>query len=175
MNSKRQAGLALLVAAIVGAAGFLVNWMRPNTEMVERASQALMSATVHDLGGNPQTLSRWAGKTLVVNFWATWCVPCRNEIPALIRTQAKYADKGVQLVGIGIDNAAKIIDYATEMKIDYMLLTGGKEILDMTTALGNAAGALPFTIVLDRSGKVAFVHTGALTDASLDAVLAPLL
>ena len=111
----------------------------------------------------------------MVNFWATWCAPCRNEIPALIRTQGKYADKGVKLVGIGIDNVAKIRDYAAEMKIDYMLLVGGKEVLDVTRELGNGAGVLPFTLVLDRSGKVVFAHAGALTDAALDAVLAPLL
>ena len=159
----------------MGAAGFLFQRLRPNPETMERAAQALIATSMSDLVGKPQMLSQWGGKTLVVNFWATWCAPCRKEIPALIRTEKKYADKGVKLVGIGIDNAAKINEYALEMKIDYMLLVGGTDILNLTKELGNGAGVLPFTIVLDRSGKVAYTHAGALTDVALDAILNPLL
>jgi thiol-disulfide isomerase/thioredoxin len=120
-------------------------------------------------------MSQWRGKVLVVNFWATWCAPCREEIPALMRVQHKYASNGVQFVGIAVDNVSKVRDYAKEMRIDYVLLIGGMETLGVTKDLGNRAEVLPFTVVLDRAGKVVYAHAGALTDALLGAVLTPLL
>ena len=120
-------------------------------------------------------MAQWRGKVLVVNFWATWCAPCREEIPALMRLQRNYAANGVQFVGIAIDNASKVRDYAEEMQINYVLLIGSMETLGVTKDLGNPAGVLPFTVVLDHAGKVAYVHAGQLSEASLGAVLAPLL
>jgi thiol-disulfide isomerase/thioredoxin len=134
-----------------------------------------MLASLSDPSGRPQMMSQWRGKVLVVNFWATWCAPCRKEIPALIRVQHKYALNGVQFVGIALDNVSKVRDYAEEMRIDYVLLIGGIETLGVTKDLGNRAGVLPFTVVLDRAGKVAYGHTGALTEALLGDVLTPLL
>jgi len=170
-----KAGLLLLVAAFAGAAGFLTNRAESNVAAIERAAQALTSAQFTDLGGRRQMLSQWKGKVLVVNYWATWCALCREEIPALIRTQRKYSTKGVQIVGIGIDNVAKIREYVAEMKIDYILLIGGIDALSLTSDFGNQAGVLPFTVILDRFGKVTYTHAGALTDAALDEVLASLL
>jgi hypothetical protein len=87
----------------------------------------------------------------------------------------KNVSNGVEFVGIAIDNAAKVRDYALEMKIDYALRIGGLETLALGKDLGNSAGVLPFTIVLDRNGKLAYTHTGPLTEATLNAVLLPLL
>ena len=120
-------------------------------------------------------MSKWRGKVLVVNFWATWCAPCREEIPALMRVQHKYVANGVQFVGIAIDNVSKVLEYAEEMHIDYVLLIGGMETLGLTKDLGNRAEVLPFTVVLDRAGKVAYAHAGPLSEALLEAVLSPLL
>lgn len=120
-------------------------------------------------------LSQWRGKVLVVNFWATWCLPCREEIPALMRVQHNYAANGVQFVGIAIDNVSKVREYAEEMHINYALLIGSMETLGVTKDLGNRAGVLPFTVVLDHDGKVAYAHAGQLSEALLRAVLAPLL
>jgi thiol-disulfide isomerase/thioredoxin len=120
-------------------------------------------------------MSQWRGMVLVVNFWATWCAPCREEIPELMRVQRKYASNGVQLVGIAIDNVSKVRDYADEMRIDYAVLIGSMETLGITKDLGNRAQVLPFTLVLDRAGKVAYAHVGALSEGSLGAKLAPLL
>jgi len=92
-----------------------------------------------------------------------------------MRVQRKYASNGVQFVGIAIDDVSKVRDYAEEMHIDYAVLIGGMETLSVTKNLGNRAQVLPFTVVLDRAGKVAYVHAGALTEVSLDAKLAPLL
>ena len=120
-------------------------------------------------------MSHWRGKVLVVNFWATWCAPCQEEIPALMKANQKYGPNGVQFVGIALDNVSKVRDYVDEVGIDYDILIGGLETLGITRELGNHAQVLPFTVVLDRNGKAAYAHAGALTEASLGAVLTPLL
>ena len=120
-------------------------------------------------------MAQWAGKVLVINYWATWCVPCREEIPALINVQHKYSGNGVHLVGIAMDSVSKVREYAKELQIEYPLLIGSMETLDLSKDLGNRAGVLPFTAVLDRGGKLVYAHAGALTEAELSAVLKPLL
>lgn len=92
-----------------------------------------------------------------------------------MKVQSQYASNGVLVVGIALDDAVKVQEYAAEFRVDYPLLVGGMETLSMNNDLGNRAGVLPFTVVLDRSGEVAQSHAGALTEASLGAILAPLL
>jgi len=134
-----------------------------------------MLASLPDPDGKPHAMAQWRGKVLVINFWATWCAPCREEIPALMNVQHKLASKGVQFVGIAVDNAAKVREYADELRIDYALLIGSVETLSWSRDLGNRAGVLPFTLVLDRSGKLAYAHAGAVTEDLLGKVLTPLL
>ena len=165
----------LALALVAGATGFYLSRGGLGFKVADGASERLMLATFSDPSGKPQTLSLWRGKVLVVNFWATWCTPCREEIPELMKLQRKYASNGVQFVGIAIDNVAKVRNYSNEMHIDYVLLIGGIETLGMSRDLGNSAGVLPFTVVLDRAGKVAYAHAGALTEASLTTKLIPLL
>jgi thiol-disulfide isomerase/thioredoxin len=175
VNSRFQAGVLLALAVLAGATGFYLSRGGLGFKVADGAAERLMLASFSDPAGKPQTLSPWRGKVLVVNFWATWCKPCRKEIPELIKIQHKYASNGVQFVGIALDDVAKVRDYAKEMHIDYVLLIGGIETLGMSRDLGNGAEVLPFTVVLDRAGKVAYAHAGALTEASLTAKLIPLL
>ena len=175
MNRRLQAGLFLLVAVIAGAAGFYLSRGNLISPAADGAAQRLMSVSLFDTGGRSQTMSQWRGMVLVVNFWATWCAPCREEIPALMRLKRKYASNGVQFVGIALDDVSKVRDYAEEMHIDYAVLIGGMETLGVTKDLGNRARVLPFTVVLDRAGRVAYTHAGALSEALLGAVLTPLL
>jgi thiol-disulfide isomerase/thioredoxin len=175
VNRSLQAGVILAVAVLAGAAGLYLSRWSPNSPVADGAARSLMLTSLPDPRGKSQTMSQWRGKVLVVNFWATWCAPCREEIPALIKVQHKYASNRVQFVGIAIDHASKVREYAEDMHIDYVLLIGGMEALGVSKDLGNPAGVLPFTVVLDRAGKVAYAHAGALTEASLGAVLTPLL
>ena len=174
MNRRHETGIFLAAAVLAGAAGFYLSRGSLTSPVADGATQKMMLASLTDLSGKSQTVSQWRGKVLVGNFWATWCAPCREEIPALMRIQHKYASNGVQFIGIAIDNVAKVRDYAADMRIDYVLLVGGMETLGVTEDLGNRAGVLPFTVVLDRTGKVVYAHAGAVTEALLDAVLTPL-
>jgi thiol-disulfide isomerase/thioredoxin len=175
VNRRLKAGAFLIVATLAGLAGFNFNRASLISPAAEGAAHRLMSVSLPDLSGKLQALSQWRGKVLVVNFWATWCAPCRAEIPALIRVQSQYASNGVIIVGIALDDVVKVQEYAAEFRVDYPLLVGGMETLSMNNDLGNSAGVLPFTIVLDRSGKLVQNHAGALTEASLGAILVPLL
>jgi thiol-disulfide isomerase/thioredoxin len=121
---------------------------------------ALLALSLPDSAGQPQPLAQWQGKVLVVNFWATWCAPCREEMPDLVRAQDEYGAKGVQIVGIAVDNADKVQQFAKEIKLNYPVLIGGYAAMDLSKDLGNSLVALPFTLILDRRGKVAYTHLG---------------
>ena len=117
---------------------------------------------------------RWrsgAGKILVVNFWATWCAPCREEIPVFIKFQELYRGRGVQFVGIAIDHKDRVAPYAEDIGINYPVLVGGIETMDFARQLGNRLGVLPYTLVIDRSGKVATAVVGVLKAERLDPLL----
>ena len=130
---------------------------------------------LQDLEGNSQPFTRWKGKILVVNFWATWCEPCRVEVPALVRTQDKYVANGVQIVGISIDSTAKVKDFAKEFKVQYPLVIGSLDSIEITRKLGNKAAGLPYTVVLDANGIIKARHLGGISEAQLDEAIRPLL
>jgi thiol-disulfide isomerase/thioredoxin len=121
---------------------------------------ALWALSLPDPTGRPQPLAQWRGKVLVVNFWATWCAPCREEMPDLVRAQNEYGAKGLQIVGIAVDNVDKVQQFAKEIKLNYPALVGGYGAMDLSKDLGNSLVALPFTLILDRQGKVAYTHLG---------------
>ena len=170
-----QIGAVLMVAAVAGVSGYLFNRANLVPSTTEAAVQKLLLAPFTDLNGEVHRLSQFRGKVLLVNFWATWCTPCREEMPALNRIHQKYQWNGIEVVGIAADNAPKVRNYAAEMKIGYSLLTAGAEGIAISSQLGNLVGALPFTAVLDRNGRMVYSHAGALTEVSIDAVLKPLL
>jgi thiol-disulfide isomerase/thioredoxin len=118
---------------------------------------------------------QWRGKVLIVNFWATWCAPCREEIPGFVKFQQAYGPAGLQFVGIAIDQKPRVIPYAQEMGINYPLLVGGLETMDFARQLGNRMSVLPFTLVLDRTGKVVLSEVGILKADKLEKTVKPLL
>lgn len=113
----------------------------------------------------------WKGKALIVNFWATWCAPCRREIPLLNQLAADRAKDNFQVVGIAIDFRDKVLAYAQEMRIDYPMLIGEQDALDAAAAFGVDAVGLPFTIFTDTSGRVIALHMGELTADEADLIL----
>ena len=124
-----------------------------------------------DHQGHRQAVSQWRGKILVVNFWATWCAPCREEMPDFSRLQEKYSDRGVQFLGIAIESREKIAVYADRSTVSYPLLAGGHDAVELSRSLGNGVGGIPYTLVLGKSGEPLLSHTGRLPAAKLDALL----
>ena len=122
--------------------------------------------------GKTQPIAQWHGKTLVVNFWATWCPPCREEMPIFSRLQAKYAAKGVQFVGIALDTADNVSRYSQQQSIGYPLLVGDAAAGELAQQLGDASVALPYTVVISAADKVKLARLGRVGEDELDALLA---
>ncbi|KAF0811769.1 Thiol:disulfide interchange protein TlpA [Andreprevotia sp. IGB-42] len=134
------------------------------------AAKTFFDASLKGLDGKPQTLAKYRGKPLVVNYWATWCSPCREEIPEFVALSKKYAGK-VQFLGIAIDDAKLVTQFAREYKIDYPLLADETGAFTLIQQEGNTAGALPFTVVYDSQGKKVLTKLGRIKGEALDAVL----
>jgi len=181
---KPIAVAALVVgAAAAGAAAYLAHEQRsrsaaPATEPAAQmaAPAAQLAATIPqfqlaDREGRMRSLQDWPGKSLVVNFWATWCAPCRREIPLLEKLQAQYGPEGFQVIGIAADYRDKVLAYADEIKIQYPLLIGEQEALDAATAFGVEAVGFPFTVFSDREGRIIAAHMGELSEAEAEVIL----
>jgi thiol-disulfide isomerase/thioredoxin len=158
---KRGTKIFLFIAVALAAlaAGLALHPLSRDPEVV--TPTGLLETPLESVEGGRQPLGTWQGKVLVVNFWATWCAPCRKEIPEFIRMQERLQGQGLQFVGIAIDEKEKVVPYMREVGINY----------PMSRSLGNELGALPFTVVIDRSGKVVHTVLGATSEARLEPVL----
>jgi thiol-disulfide isomerase/thioredoxin len=167
--------LAVCLLAIAAAAWLLKPGVGPDLPLsappvVSEADLAALDAlVVHDLEGRRQSLDQWRGRVLVLNFWATWCAPCREEMPILSDLAEHYRDR-VQFVGVAADSAEKVREFAREVPVSYPLLAGGEEAIKPTRPLGNLPLAVPFTIVLDRAGKPKAAALGRVSRAALVAL-----
>jgi thiol-disulfide isomerase/thioredoxin len=133
---------------------------------------ALPVVTLADRDGELRALSDWPDRALIVNFWATWCAPCRREIPLLQQIQRERGEDGFQVIGIAVDFRDKVLAYAEEMSIEYPLLIGEQDALDAAAAFGLDAIGFPFTVFTDRSHRVVAAHLGELEPAEAEVILA---
>lgn len=175
---RRPRRRALIVAGIAFAAlalGAATAYLRTSGNDATRDGSAVLSIVLPDAQGQQQPLAQWRGKVLVVNFWATWCAPCREEMPEFVATQKRDGAKGVQFVGIAVDDPEKVRAFVKEIGLNYPALIGGYGAIELSKRLGNDLAALPFTIVLDRAGRVAHTQLGPLKPAKLDDLLGRLL
>jgi thiol-disulfide isomerase/thioredoxin len=124
-----------------------------------------------DLDGHVHSLAEWDGKALVINFWATWCAPCRREIPLLNRIEREHGPKGVEVVGIAVDFADDVRAFTKDFPISYPLLIGEEDGLEAARAFGVATMAFPFTAFTDSKGRIITVHLGELQPAQAEAIL----
>jgi thiol-disulfide isomerase/thioredoxin len=175
MRKGLAVGAIAGVAAAALAAGLYFGIERRTERADPVAVSALTRIELPDLAGKPTTLEQWRGRVLVVNFWASWCAPCREEIPGLLRVQQRFASNGVQVVGIAVDSVEKSRQAAGEMGITYPVLVGGLAVIDITRRLGNRAGGLPYTVVLDREGRLVTTHLGIISERQLEELLRPAL
>lgn len=177
MAGMRRGFLFFVVALAALAAGYYARHQsaQPPEAAAQDAAQVLLATTLEDLEGRAQPLAQWRGKVMVVNFWATWCPPCLEEIPVFVALQRRYADRGVQFVGLAIDDKAKVTEFARRLEINYPALIAEKEGLTLARNAGNRLGGLPFTVIIDRHGRTARVELGVLNEQRLAPMLDELL
>ena len=138
------------------------------------AADKLFVQSLPDLKGQPQALKQWQGKPLLVNFWATWCAPCVEEMPELSALQTEIAPKNIQIIGIGIDSADNIIEFSTKYKITYPLYVAGATGTGLMQGFGKSATGLPFTVLIGADGQIKKTYLGRLEMAEVRADLAAL-
>jgi thiol-disulfide isomerase/thioredoxin len=161
---RRRALVFAAVAVGAGAAGLWLGARPP-------AGSPLEQAELTDLEGRARRIAEWRGRVVVVNFWATWCAPCREEIPMLMEVRGARAASGLEIVGIAVDNPAKVMEYAANIKITYPVLLAEANGLDLIRSLGNTSGGLPYTVFLDRQGTPVSTRLGALKKPEIDTLL----
>lgn len=159
------------VAALI-AGHFASQWWRANS--LDDAATEIADFSLTDLEGKERWLSEWQGKTVIVNFWATWCTPCKEEIPLLMEAHKRYRDNGVQVVGIAIDTLDAVSAYAKQLRITYPLLIADEAGLPLMARYGNTLGALPYTVVLGPDGAVLAKKLGAYKKGELDSLISSL-
>ena len=166
----------LLVLGTVGAAALAAGGVAGALAIQSRSGAAsLLSGSFADLAGRPRKLSEWQGRVVLVNFWATWCAPCLEEVPLISAAARKYRENGFSTVGIGIDNVDKIREFAAKFSVQYDLLVSGPESIELMKRLGNPAGGLPFSVLLDRQGRIAERKVGPFQAGELSRVVEALL
>jgi thiol-disulfide isomerase/thioredoxin len=172
VNAKSGQGRRRWLLAGVGAAAMASGlgwaWLRLQPQPVASAAvTALFEQTFNDAQGRPQALEQWRGQWLVVNFWATWCAPCVEEMPVLQKVAREYRDKGVAVIGLGIDTAVAIRRFQDELRLELPLLVAGATGSELARQLGNPSGALPYTVLVSPAGAVAQARLGLLSEALL--------
>ncbi len=182
MSKTKQIVLYFIVAVVALGSGSFIRSLISDAYQTELTSdesqqgaQAILATQLPDLDGNDQAVSQWLGKVIVVNFWATWCTPCREEIPEFIEAQKKYGDQGLMFVGIAIDQADKVKMFSKEFGINYPVLVGSMNTWSLLEAAGNRHSALPYTVVINHSGELVENYLGRVNLKKLEKLVIPLL
>ena len=129
-----------------------------------------------DLKGQDRQLNEWYGKVIIVNFWATWCRTCQIEIPDLVKLYLLYADSGFQVIGIGLDDTRKLKNFVRTIGIPYPILHADpKSHYEVLKQWGNVHGILPFSVVIDRDGRIVYRQSGLFSPAIFNEIVLPLL
>ena len=184
----RKNFIIMAVVAFMAASGgyFLAKFLSPPPEatlpgpgMAAAAATPSLSAddllgqrrpdfTLSDSNGVPVSASDFEGDVWLVNFWATWCAPCVEEMPMLSQLQQEYAGQGVKIVGIALDDTERASQFASNMAISYPILVGQADVVVTGRRYGNNTGMLPFSVLIDAKGIIRWTRLGPLTREELE-------
>lgn len=183
--SKIKSTLLMVGLAFAGlASGYVFNqWQYDQklaaTQVTTNTSTAVSNIRplfkLKDLEDQVRDVKEWDGKVLMINFWATWCPPCRREMPAFIKLQEKYKDKGFTIVGIALDEKQAVIDFTDPMGMNYPILMAEHDGVILSKAYGNDLGVLPYTVIVDRKGNIVHRQRTELSFQQVESMITPLL
>lgn len=179
MSKHHTILLSIVLAIISAAAGFaFYHWLVPPKSLAPEPAAELPvpefrpNFTLTDIESRTRSITEWDGKALLVNFWATWCPPCRKEIPLLMELQNQYGTDGLQVIGIAIDDLRAVKDYAADMGINYPTLVGEEDAIKVANDFGIDLYGLPFSVLTDRHGRIVQIHMGEITPDEADELVA---
>lgn len=168
-------GFGILGQRWPGAGRDLPAHLDPGAEWGGDGLDGLPEFRLPDLAGHEVSSNAWAGKVLVLNYWATWCPPCLHELPLFAQMQQEHGDSGLQVVGIAVDRKEDVERFLADNPVSYPILLGEADAIALSLRLGNRLQGLPFTVIFDRFGKRVYAQAGEMTRAALSKQLAPLL
>ncbi|MCF7985031.1 MAG: TlpA family protein disulfide reductase [Thiohalocapsa sp.] len=180
MNPAKVLVVTVLAGTLsIGIALFGERWIADGQTGADSAQggehiRSLPDIRLPDPDGREIASNSWAGKVVVVNFWATWCPPCLREMPMLVRLQEAFDTGRLQVVGIAIDSPDAVHRFLDEREINYQILLGNAQTVALSKRLGNRTSGLPFTVVFDRMGRRVFSRTGEISAEELKAAVLPL-
>ena len=151
-----------LPASLLSPGGNLVGSQRPDFSLGNHKGELV-------------TPEDFSGKTILVNFWATWCAPCRHEMPMLMDLQKQYGEQGLQVVGIALDDIQSVRSFVQRYGISYPVLVGAADAMATSAAYGNVEGVLPYSVLVDKGGVIRWQYTGEISPDDLSKLLSELL
>ena len=176
MNARLPVAVATLLAALAGVAWLVDHFNAepglPRPEASEISPNAFHASSLPDLEGRTQSFGQFAGRFVVLNFWATWCAPCREEIPGFVRVQSHLGRDRVQFIGAASDDPAKVAAFGKEFAINYPLLADVDGAMALSRRFGNRLGVLPHTVILNPAGEVIANRIGVFPEAEISSLLA---
>lgn len=161
---KKTVVILVVVAMLAAAGGYFaamtfVGYTSPGQGLI---GQYRPDFSHQDINGNAVSAADFDDKVLLVNFWATWCAPCVEEMPMLSELQAEWSSRGLQVIGIALDDPGRAAGFAKDMGLAYPVLFGGADVVITGKRYGNDTGMLPFSVLIDRKGAIRWTHLGAL-------------
>ena len=154
-----------LVALVVGV--LTSQWIYKTGLASDPAIKAFFTNPWQTPDGKLADTEKWRGKVLIVNFWASWCPPCVEEMPTLDKLQGEFKSQNVLFVGIGIDSPSNIREFLEKTPVSYPIVIGGLEGSNISKQMGNSQGALPYTIVINAQGKATSSKLGKISEEEL--------
>ena len=163
--NRRQLIIIVAISLLALLGGVLTSqWIYKTGLASDPAVKAFFANSWQTPDGKTVNTQEWQGKVLVVNFWASWCPPCVEEMPALDKLQQEFLQQNVLFVGIGIDSPSNIREFLSKTPVSYPIVIGGLEGSNLSKQLGNSQGALPYTIIINAKGKASYSKLGKISE-----------